>query len=137
MKEIAILLKLMNMYAHNAHNLVERVVFMQDHEHLADLYEAYDVHYDDVVERIIGLTDSSAINLVEIATAACMQLKTLPPKENENVIYFQKIEEMEKKLRAQIAAVYPTSSIGTQQMIGDIADKSEQRSYKLKARIKK
>lgn len=78
MKELAILLKLMNMYAHNAHNLVERVVFMQDHEHLAGLYEAYDGHYDDVVERIIGLADTSAINLVEVATAACIQLKTIP-----------------------------------------------------------
>jgi hypothetical protein len=44
---------------------------------------------------------------------------------------------MEQKLRAQIAAITPASSIGTQQLIGDMADRSEQRSYKLKQRMKK
>jgi DNA-binding ferritin-like protein len=137
MKELAIFLRMMQLYTHNAHNLVEKSLFFQDHDHLGGLYSTYEDAYDGVIERIIGLADSSVINLVEIQVAATTLLKSLPAKEVENSAYFQKINEMEIKLRAHIAQIYPQSSIGTQQMIGDLADKSEQRSYKLKQRVKK
>lgn len=137
MKELAILLRCLQLYAHNAHNLAEKSLFFQDHEYFGELYSTYEDAYDGVIERIIGLTDSKAINLVEVQMAAVNLLKSYASKEIENVAYFQKIQMMEEKLRAHIAQIYPQSSIGTQQMIGDLADKSEQRSYKLKARIKK
>ncbi|NDE09887.1 MAG: hypothetical protein EBZ95_04885 [Chitinophagia bacterium] len=137
MKELAILLKLMNVYAHNAHNLVEKSLFFQDHEYLNELYNAYDDAYDSVVERIIGLADSSAINLIEVNTIAAQTLHTLSPKEMENVAYFIKIEQMEQKLREHIQTLNPSVSVGTQQLIGGLADDSEKRSYKIKARIKK
>lgn len=137
MKELAILLKLLNVYSHNAHNLVEKSLFFQDHEYLAELYSAYDDAYDSVIERIIGLTDSSAINLIEINTIAAQTLQSLPSKESENVAYFQKIEQMEQKLRSHIQTLNPSVSIGTQQLIGGLADDSEKRSYKIKQRCKK
>lgn len=137
MKELAILLRYCQLYAHNAHNLVEKSLFFQDHAFLGDLYSAYEDAYDGVIERIIGLADSNAINLVEVQIAAVNMLKSMPAKEVENVAYFQKIEMMEQKLRAHITALNPSVSVGTQQMIGNLADESEMRSYKLKARIKK
>ncbi len=137
MKELAILLRCMALYAQNAHNLCEKSLFFQDHAFLGDLYNTYIDAYDGVVERIIGLADSNAINLVEVQMAAVSLLKSYAAKESENVAYFQKLEMMEQKLRAHITALNPSVSVGTQQMIGDLADKSEMRSYKLKARCKK
>ena len=136
MKELAIILRAMQIYSHNAHNLVERVLFFQDHDFLGEIYPVYESDYDSVIERIIGLSEV-APNLIEIQDAALVIVKTMPPKEVENSAYLQKIEEMERKLRAHISAIYPKTTIGTQQLIGDIADRSEQRSYKLKQRIKK
>lgn len=136
MKELAILLRSMQLYTQNAHNLVDKGLFFQDHDFLGGLYETYDAEYDSIIERIIGLTDSNAINLMEVQIAAIKLIQSLPPKETDNIAYFIKIEDMEKKLRMQIAKINPSVSIGTQQLIGDVANASEGRSYKLKQRIK-
>lgn len=55
----------------------------------------------------------------------------------ENVEYFKKIIELEQAILQIIAQETPKVSIGTQQLIGDQADKSEARLYKLKQRVKK
>jgi DNA-binding ferritin-like protein len=89
MKELAILLRAMQLYTQNAHNLVEKSILQQ-----------------------------------------------LPSKETENMLYFQRIESMENNLRQKIAQINPGVSIGTQQLIGGMADESEKRSYKIKQRIK-
>ena len=70
MKELAILLRCLQLFSHNAHNLVEKSLFFQDHAFLGELYSTYEDAYDGVIERIIGLTDSNAINLVEVQIAA-------------------------------------------------------------------
>jgi DNA-binding ferritin-like protein len=136
MKELAILLRSMQLYTQNAHNLVDKGLFFQDHDFLGGLYETYDTEYDSIVERMIGLTDSSVVNLMEIQVAAINLIRSLPTKETDNIAYFMKIEDMEIKLRIQVAKINQSVSIGTQQLIGDIANASEGRSYKLKQRIK-
>lgn len=137
MKELAIYLKFMSLYTHNAHNLCEKALFFQDHAFLGGLYDTYETAYDGVVERIIGLSNNNAINLVEVNTAAANLLQQHPAKENENINYFIKLEQCEQKLRSMITQIYPQTSIGTQQMIGNLADQSEARSYQLKSRTKK
>lgn len=69
MTNLAILYKLANMYAHAAHNLCAKSLFMQDHEYFSDLYEAYEGHYDDVIERMIGL--GQPVDIQAITMNAC------------------------------------------------------------------
>jgi DNA-binding ferritin-like protein len=136
MKELAILLRAMQLYTQNAHNLVEKSLFFQDHDYLGELYSTYESGYDSIIERIIGLTDSSQLDLKQIQLSAVNILQQLPSKETENMVYFQRIESMENNLRQKIAQINPGVSIGTQQLIGGMADESEKRSYKIKQRIK-
>lgn len=137
MKELAILLRSMQLYGHNAHNLVARIVFFSDHEFLGELYKGYEDDYDDVVERIIGLTGSC--DLLDIQLGACEVLKTLPLPLKENGQLLEQILLLEKHLCQKIDLLSNTPGIsqGTIQLIGDIANKSEVRQYKLQQRLKK
>lgn len=137
MREIIILLRTMQLYAHNAHNLSRGSLFFQDHEFLGDLYPEYEKHYDSVVERMIGL--GQQIDLLEVQVMAVEQLRSLPSMSQENKEMFMLILDMESSLCSLIDAIIQGSnpSEGTRQMLGDICDKSEARQYKLNQRIRK
>lgn len=134
MKELAIILKALNIFAHNSHNLVSRVVFNQDHEFLAEIYEAADTNYDDVVERMIGLGMTPDLN--EINMLACQKAVSIPLGQ-DNFSKLQACLELEKATCQIIEQLVRTNqvTVGTEQMIGNIADKSEVRQYKLKQRM--
>lgn len=136
MQPIAIILRTLQLYAHNAHNLVKGPIFNSDHDVLGELYPEYENTYDGVIERLIGKGEIP--DLIMIQEQAVIALKTKPVQVPENKIYFEQIMIMEKQLCAAIEA-YITSckcSEGTRQMLGDICDKSEMRQYKLSRRIK-
>ena len=136
MKEIAILLRSMQLFAHAAHNVVAGAVFMQDHSMLGDLYPAYEEEYDDVVERIIGLSALSMEELAGIQEAAVMRMKSVAMTQKENKGYLLVLLDMEKALCTMIQQPVQGRTEGTKQLLGDIADKSEKRQYKLKQRCR-
>jgi DNA-binding ferritin-like protein len=63
MKDLAVHLRAMQIYAHTAHNLCARVPFFQDHAFFADTYSALEDDYDSVIERIIGTKGEQATGL--------------------------------------------------------------------------
>lgn len=137
MKDLAILFRCAQLFAHNAHNLCARIVFFQDHEFLGDLYSKYESEYDSVIERIIGLQGSDQLDLVAIQIAAVDRLKSYPQKAPENAKYFEMILAMEKEICERVKMLIPTSTEGTKQLIGEMANQSEIRQYKIKQRISK
>lgn len=138
MKEIAISLRCLQLYAHNAHNLVSRMVFFQDHEFLGEVYSAAESNYDSVIERIIGLGQEE-LDLSQLQVLACTKMTKLPMQVSENLTFMQVILQLEKEISGLIEQKVKSGScsVGTEQLLGDIADKSEVRQYKLKQRIKK
>jgi len=136
MKELAIYLRCLQLFTHNAHNVVKGAVFLQDHSFLGDLYPAYEDEYDSVIERIIGLADISMEELIIIQTSALEKLKQYGATQSENKGYFSVILKMEKELCLLIESIVHEASQGTQQLIGGIADNSEVRQYKLKQRVR-
>ena len=136
MKDIATLLRSMQLFAHAAHNIVSGAVFMQDHNMLGDLYPAYESEYDDVVERIIGLSSLSMEEIMMIQESAVMRMKSVAMSQKENKGYLLVLLDMEKALCSMIQQPVQGRTEGTKQLLGDIADKSEQRQYKLKQRCK-
>lgn len=139
MKEIAILLRCLQLYSHNAHHLVARSVFFQDHEFLGSLYLVAEEDYDSVIERIIGLFGSDGLDLPNIQLMACQKMASLPSLVKENAAYMQVILQLEKELCVHIEELVRSgqTTVGTEQMLGDVADKSEIRQYKLKQRTQK
>jgi DNA-binding ferritin-like protein len=137
MKEIAILLKVLQEYGHLAHNLAARSSFFADHEFLGEAYLKYEEDYDSVVERVIGLYGEDSIDLVMIQDLAVQKLKTIPGKADDNNIFFLHILALEKELCDGIKKLMPQISEGSKQLFGEIANQSEIRQYKLKRRIHK
>ena len=133
MDKIAILLRMAQLFAHNAHNLISGPSFFADHAFLGDLYPAYEDAYDAVVERMIGLGHSP--DLIGIQEQAVKMLCAKSPEVKAPDV-FKQIGNMEMSLRAQIDKEIPQCSEGSKQFLGGLADESEQRQYKLLQRVK-
>jgi len=139
MEKVAIFLRFLQLYSHICHNLVKGCTFFQDHEFFGELYPAYEVEYDNVVERMIGLgkhTDLFSINReasemlgrVEFQDA-CQAFKVL--LRTEGLL----CSEIESTVTPR-PMEHPHGDLlqGTIQMLGNIADASEVRQYKMKQR---
>lgn len=131
MTKIAILLRLLQLFAHNAHNMASGPTFFADHEHLGELYPQYEEQYDSVIERMIGLDDS--LNLTMITMQAAQGSSTMSLAQP-----FQELVEAEDLLREEINIYLAEGHCaeGTRQLLGEIANQSEARQYKLRQRIK-
>ena len=127
---LASYIRYMQSYAHIAHNILGGQTFFSDHAFLGELYGTYEDAYDMVVERMIGLEEP--INLVKINQDAVKDLEE-PSSYNEA---FKELLKCEEDLCKKIETIAPKVSQGTMQMLGNIADASEVRQYKLKQRLK-
>lgn len=127
---LLVLLRYLQLYTHIAHNVLGGQTFFQDHEFLGELYKGYEDDYDSVVERMIG--NDVDVDLVEVQKKAVKDLEN-PESYNE---CFETILKCEVDLCDAIEKIAPKASQGTMQMLGNIADKSEMRQYKLKQRLK-
>lgn len=116
---IASLLRYMQLLSHIGHNILGGATFFQDHAFLSELYSAYEGHYDDIVERMIGLDEE--IDLVTVQKyESC----------------YKELLDFEEELCRMIEELAKGSSQGTIDLIGAIGSSSEVRQYKLKQRLK-
>lgn len=132
MKNLAIYLRALQLYSHNAHNLAKGKTFFEDHEFFGELYPAYESAYDMVVERIIGELGDCDLN--EVTKKACDIIYSKKFTDNDAALKF--ILTTEKELCAEIEAINDAESLGTQNMIQGIADESLIRQYKISRRLK-
>ena len=132
MHNTAIILRALQLYAHNAHNLAKGKTFLQDHEYLGELYSAYEGEYDSLVERMIGVGEEPDLN--EITKEAADAATANEFKDNDNA--FSVLLVTEKELCSSIKKDMTDASNGTQNLLQTIADNSEMRQYKLKRRLK-
>jgi DNA-binding ferritin-like protein len=133
MRKIAVILRALQLFAHNAHNLARGHVFYQDHGQFAELYKAYEGEYDDVVERIILF--KGECDLGAIGTEAADLVSSTPITDNETS--YNVILKTEESLQKAIAEGMEGLTYGTQNLLQGIADKSEHRMYGFKRRLLK
>jgi DNA-binding ferritin-like protein len=139
MKELQILLRSLQLYAHSCHHLAARVVFLQDHEFLAEIYNAAETDYDAISERIIGMMGEEQYpSLGEQMKAVFAKVKDLPLAGiKQNAVMFNAILQLEQEICAACAqAIASGVSEGTKQLIGDICNRLEVEQYKIKQRVK-
>lgn len=136
MKELAILLNALILYARACHNMATGSTFLQDHDFFADIYGGAEAGYDSVIERCIGTgikIDIQDINLQAAKTSAAIDLG----KTNEDKL--SACLEMEKQISSLVDKLVKSGkfSNGTEQLIGDIANASEVTQYKIQQRLAK
>lgn len=132
MKNLAIILRASQLYAHQAHNLATGCSFQQDHATFADFYEAYEKAYDDVVERIIGLTGDC--DIAGITRAACDVVEKTKFKDVRGA--YSVLLATEKSICEVATVENKKATLGTQDLLQGIAGKSEKRMYLIQRRLK-
>lgn len=140
MNELLVHLRAMQLFTHNAHNMCARLAFFQDHEFFGETYKSIENSYDDVIERIIGLTsEDSVLSLQDIISRVDIKLKNAPSKSvKENLTFYTFLLEMETQLYVIIEKIITSKpTCGTEQLVGEIANQCEMRQYKIKQRIKR
>lgn len=133
MKELIVLFRCMQLYAHNSHNLVSGPEFFSDHKFLGELYPIYETAYDNLVERMLGFSDLSPDELLNIQTLAFNLLRQIKHSSNGKDI-FKTLITCEEEVQVLCGKV--RASVGTLNFVQQLADDSEARSYKLKQRVK-
>jgi hypothetical protein len=129
LEELAVQLRAMQLYAHNAHNQTRGENFFADHEFLGGLYAAYTEGYDDVVELLIG--EGAVPDLRDFQMRAAEVLADMGDGE-----CFCSLLDAEAELQGiveQIAAAGVDQ--GILQIVGSLAQASKARVYKLKQRM--
>lgn len=138
MKELLVLLRAMQIYSHSAHHLCKGTSFFSDHEFFGDTYSALESDYDDVAERIIGLYGEQPLQLQPLLVAVTQKLTDAPSiGVQDNKEFFIHQLKMEESLCGLIKKIIDAGvTPGTDQLIGEICNKSESRQYKIKERLK-
>lgn len=138
MLDLAMLLRVLQLYAHHAHHICARIVFNQDHAMLAEIYTKAETDYDDVIERFIGLKGMEALDESKVLSVACQKVQALPMKGvKENKELLKTCLDLIEQINAKIEPLCkdPKSTQGTIQLLGDCANKNEVLIYKLKQRL--
>lgn len=137
LEKLAIALRALQLYGQHAHNNCRGKSFLPDHEMFASSYEAAAAAYDSVVERIIGSTGKS-VDTLTLSTEAIKLTTSCSREAGEcNVEFFKGVLRLEITICAYVDKLCISEQLpeGTKQLIGDIADKSMSRQYKLKQRL--
>jgi DNA-binding ferritin-like protein len=133
MKNLAILLRALQLLAHINHNTVVGPAFFADHAMLSDLYTAYETAYDSIIERMIGTGSLDPKQLLDIQQSAVDVVKSATLSTDAAAI-FKALSHGEAELQRYCSTV--KGSTGTLNLVAQLADDSEVRNYKLKQRTK-
>ena len=131
LKNIATLYRALQLYTQAAHNKVSTCAFFADHAFLGEVYEAMESAYDSLVERAIGLGEKLDLLAMNVDAAKAIEDLKL---EKPEVIWSQLLEN-ENSLLEHLEEASTKASIGTQNLLAQLADDSEARIYKIKQRI--
>lgn len=139
MLELAINLRVLQFYAHHAHHICARLVFMPDHEFLSEIYTKAEQDYDDVIERYIGLNGDSSFNEAQLLSMSAQKVEGLSlntAKDNKEMLLT--CLSLIQQINSKIETLCKQSDItqGTLQLLGDQSNKNEILVYKLKQRTK-
>ena len=135
MFKLAYILRALQLYTWNIHNLTKGPSFFGDHCATGEFYEQVGMDYDSVIERAIGIGDES-VKVDEIAVKAGQLVGKLPHNTPDMNSYFKAILDLEEIVCAEVEKIKDNYSEGTKQLIGEICNKSEMRQYKIKQRLK-
>lgn len=137
MQELLIKLRLLQIFAQQSHNLIQSETFFGDHCFLEEVYKQTSSDYDSVAERTIGTLGDRPLHMHEILESVSKRAALLPPLASAPDVIFKALKVMEVDLCEFIEEAVRDEEVseGTKQLIGEIANKSEMRQYKLNRRL--
>lgn len=124
--DLAIALRILNLYAHQAHHMCKGQSFLQDHELFGEIYSFADSSYDKLVERSIGIGDGNP-DLYKICESSCMVIKIL-----DDSFLKTCLDILEETCKEVEGMKYDS---GTMNLLQGLSDEAQVFIYKLKRRL--
>ena len=115
------------LYANAAHHRATGPTFFEDHEWLGEAYAAYDAAFDGLAERAIGLGE-------QVDHVAIYREAVALQSSNYDAA-FASLLKLETMIQDAISTASQGASIGTQNLLAQLADDSEARVYKLRQKL--
>ena len=131
----AITSRLMQLYYHNCHHLTQGASFFSDHEFFGSAYGAMDGAYDRLAERYIGEFGNKAFETVTIAKVVMGEVTDYQVEDMCCCDMLETGLKLEQRLSAELTALDKVAPIGLRNLIGDLAEQSDIRQYKIKQRL--
>lgn len=131
---IAVALRGMQFFAHEAHQKANGPTFQQDHDFLGALYAEYEDDYDAVVERMLWPDNDAEVKPCRFTLGGAQMADELGEELGEvwdRGMVFGQLTECEVQLRRSIDEAVKTATEGTRNLLAGLADKSEQRWGKI------
>lgn len=132
MHSLLVTLRAAQLVAHAYHHRISGPTFHEDHEFFAEAYRAYEIAYDDVAERMLGL--GAQVKFDQVAREAVAGSATLMLTAG-NVGMYKTLLNFEESIQNACVQHTPDATLGTQNLLAQIADDSEKRVYKMKQRV--
>ncbi len=122
----------------HAHHKVKGTAFHSDHEFFKESYEAWGDAFDGISERLIGLYGNNSYQPEEILTDTQKLIEAIDLSADPNALYDIQLV-LEQGLCDIVESICRATECteGTKQLVGDEANKSEIRIYKVKQRCGK
>lgn len=127
--------RVLQLYYHYCHNLVTGPTFTQDHELLGSFYGEAETAYDDLAEYLVATLGNQAFDTKAVTQVLASKLAESQVESMSAEDMFSKGLELEEELQEALEALNAGGSIGLQNLIGDIAQKSDVRKYKVQQRL--
>lgn len=126
---IATLFRVINLYAHHAHNLTRGNTFFEDHAFFGELYNLADDFYDALIERYLGTIGNNVDLNAIMAEAAGVVAKS----DND---FFKTTQIMVEHAIKRLDTLSKSNMVseGTKNLLQGQADQLEVIIYKLKRR---
>ena len=135
MDVLATTLRAAQLYAHAAHHGISGPTFLSDHEFLGEVYSALEDAFDKVVERSIALDEPMDLAKINV-DAASDASRFADPLTFSTAAVLAVVLAYERRICEEVDLVNAGATIGTQNLLAQIADDSEMRQYKISRRLK-
>lgn len=134
--KVVIAARTLQLYYHYCHNLSTGSTFMQDHEEFKTNYTQAEADYDVVVEYMIANLgnesfDTKTINQVLAGVLSSYQIESMTADK-----MFEIALKLEKDYQQVVANLEKNASLGLKNALGDVAQASDVRIYKIQQRLK-
>lgn len=129
--------RILQLYYHSCHNLISGESFFADHEFFGGVYPQLETHYDRLAEYYICLFGKKAFETKILTKAVSEELEKHEIEEMCCCDMFKLSQKLETKFYKELENISKKASIGLANMVGDIAEQSDVRMYKIQQRLEK
>lgn len=133
--KLVVSIRAMQLYYHYCHNLTSGPTFGSDHAMFNDFYSELACQYDQVAEYTVATIGVAKFDTVKISKAISMRLDKLSVEAMSPDKMFKEGLKLEKSLQEDLEEVDEKGSLGMKNLIGELAQTSDVRTYKIQQRL--